>query len=97
MMKIKEKKKLNTRSYVFSKAGNEFVLTDGVYTFKSPNVEFIKSFADRVRDSGHNVSIDASALYDLTCGQAYQSSCAGCDTCVCNAGDHCLLQKEEGV
>ena len=94
MMKIKDKKKLNTRSYVFSKVGDEFVLTDGVYTFKSPNVEFIKSFADRVRDSGHSVSIDASALYDLTCGQAYQSSCAGCDTCVCNAGDHCLLQKE---
>lgn len=93
-MKIKEKKKLNTRSYVFSKVGDEFVLTDGVYTFKSPNVEFIKSFADRVRDSGHNVSIDASALYDLTCGQVYQSSCAGCDACVCNAGDHCLLQKE---
>ena len=93
-MKIKDRKKLNVRNYVFSKVGDEFILTDGQYSFKSPNVEFIKSFADRVRDSGHNVHIDASALYDLTCGQTYASSCAGCDTCVCNAGDHCLLQKE---
>lgn len=94
MMKINDKKKLNVKNYVFSKVGDEFVLTDGVYTFKSPNVEFIKSFADRVRDSGHNVSIDVSALYDLTCRQAYRSPYAGCDICVCNAGDHCLLQKE---
>ena len=94
MMKIKPKKKLNIRTYIFSKIGDEYVLSDGTYSFKSPNIDFIKAFADRVRESGHNVSIDVSALYDLTCGQAYASSCAGCDTCVCNAGDHCLLQKE---
>lgn len=94
-MKIKIKKNNKIiRNYKFSKIGDEYLLTDGTYTFKSPNIDFIKSFAERVRSSGHNVYIEDSALYDLTCGQAYGDSCAGCDTCVCNAGDHCLLQKE---
>ena len=94
-MKIKIKKNNKIiRNYKFSKVGDEYMLTDGTYTFKSPNIDFIKSFAERVRSSGHNVYIEDSALYDLTCGQAYGDSCAGCDTCVCNAGDHCLLQKE---
>lgn len=95
-MNIKIKKNNNKiiRNYKFSKVGDEYLLTDGTYTFKSPNIDFIKSFAERVRSSGHNVYIEDSALYDLTCGQAYGDSCAGCDTCVCNAGDHCLLQKE---
>ena len=94
-MKIKIKKNNKIiRNYKFSKVGDEYLLTDGTYTFKSPNIDFIKSFAERVRSSGHNVCIEDSALYDLTCGQAYGDSCAGCDTCVCNAGDHCLLQKE---
>lgn len=94
-MKIKIKKNNKIiRNYKFSKVGDEYLLTDGTYTFKSPNIDFIKSFAERVRSSGHNVYIEDSALYDLTCGQAYGDSCAGCDTCVCNAGDHCLLQKE---
>ena len=94
-MKIKIKKNNKIiRNYKFFKVGDEYLLTDGTYTFKSPNIDFIKSFAERVRSSGHNVYIEDSALYDLTCGQAYGDSCAGCDTCVCNAGDHCLLQKE---
>lgn len=94
-MKIKIKKNNKIiRNYKFSKVGDEYLLTDGTYTFKSPNIDFIKSFAERVRSSGHNVYIEDSALYDITCGQAYGDSCAGCDTCVCNAGDHCLLQKE---
>lgn len=94
-MKIKIKKNNKIiRNYKFSKVGDEYLLTDGTYTFKSSNIDNIKAFANRVRSSGHNVYIEDSALYDLTCGQAYGDSCAGCDTCVCNAGDHCLLQKE---
>lgn len=94
-MKIKIKKNNKIiRNYKFSKVGDEYLLTDGTYTFKSPNIDFIKSFAERVRASGHVVKIDQSVLHELTCNRAYGDPAADCGGCVCNTGEGCLLQKE---
>lgn len=94
-MKIKIKKNNKIiRNYKFSKVGDEYLLTDGTYTFKSPNIDFIKSFAERVRASGHVVNIDQSVLHELTCNRAYGDPAADCGGCVCNTGEGCLLQKE---
>lgn len=94
MMKIKDKKKLNLRTYTFMKDDADYLLTDGQYSFKSPNIDFIKSFAERVRASGHVVNIDQSVLHELTCNRAYDDPAADCGGCVCNTGEGCLLQKE---
>lgn len=94
-MKIKIKKNNKIiRNYKFSKVGDEYLLTDGTYTFKSPHIDFIKSFAERVRASGHVVNIDQSVLHELTCNRAYGDPAADCGGCVCNTGEGCLLQKE---
>ena len=94
-MKIKIKKNNKIiRNYKFSKVGDEYLLTDGTYTFNSPNIDFIKSFAERVRASGHVVNIDQSVLHELTCNRAYGDPAADCCGCVCNTGEGCLLQKE---
>lgn len=94
MMKIKNKKTLNLRTYTFMKDDADYLLTDGQYSFKSPNIDFIKSFAERVRASGHVVNIDQSVLHELTCNRAYGDPAADCGGCVCNTGEGCLLQKE---
>ena len=92
-IKIKNNNKI-IRNYKFSKVGDEYLLTDGTYTFKSPNIDFRKSFAERVRASGHVVNIDQSVLHELTCNRAYGDPAADCSGCVCNTGEGCLLQKE---
>lgn len=94
MFKMKVKK-INTRqrTYTLSKDESEYVLTDGQYTFRASNLSFMRSFVNRLHESGHSISVDACVLHEFTCGYTYNDPEAGCGGCVCNTGCECMLQK----
>lgn len=94
-MKIKFKRKPEQKVYTFCTDGLDFVVTDGNYTFKSHNLTIVRSFAERLKDSGHKVECTDDIVRQITCDEIYDDGCTSCAGCVLNTGNCCLIHREE--